>query len=232
MSKEKLDSHPSVVVVHCVDSGKFLFNIYSEGYPRKVYVLSANNIGGNPGPEDKTPEGTLIRETCEEFDPTHKEENRFDKVRKVVWASDDDIRLVRNAILGGMRPLQDFMTRQTGIIAGGNNPYQAVCSVFYAPVSGEVIECVERNIRESRNIITEGFVEVYTLDELANHARGEFSTAHMTAHVLNWRFGSRIPHPKQISAEPIGMVRRSYDDYLADFEYDSEALVRASEAKT
>jgi hypothetical protein len=230
MPRGKLDAHPSVVIVHCADLKKFLFNVYAEGYPRAAYRFSANNIGGNLEPGDRSPEDTLIREVSEEFDPNHGEEKRF--VGEVVWAPDDDIRLIRNAILGGMWPLQDFMARQTGIISGGNNPYQAIYSAFYAPVSVAVIECAERNIRGSRNIPTEGLVGVSTLDDLTNHARGEFSTAHITAHVLNWHFGSRIPHPAQLSAEPIGMVRRSYIGYLSDFEYNSEALIRASEART
>ena len=97
MTKITLDSHPSVVVSYFRDAGKLLMSIYDDTYPRVAYRLSANNIGGNPEPGDLCPEGVLLKEISEEFDPNHPLEKRFFK--DVVWASDEDIRSIRNGCL-------------------------------------------------------------------------------------------------------------------------------------
>ncbi len=226
MPKQKLDAHPSVVVVR--EFNEFLFSVYDQGYPRKAYRLSANNMGGNPEPYDVSPERTLIKEIAEEFDPNHPVEKTF--VGKVDWASDEDIRFIRNGLFSGLRPLQDFFVQQKEPIEGGNKPYTAIYSAFYSEVPFFIIEKVRENLRNGKNIPTEGLVGVFTLEDLANSPRGEFSTAHITAHILNWKYGSKIPHPKQLTAEPIGLPRKSYKDYLSDFEYDNENLKKASTA--
>jgi len=226
---QRLDAHPSVVVVHCKELGEFLFNIYDEGYPKAAYRLSANNPGGNPEQNSVSPEGTLITEICEELDPNHGKV-RFKE--NACWASDEEIRAIRNSILGKVEPYKDFLVRQTEIIPGGNSPHTAVYSTFYSVVPGEIIECVQRNIGEKKEMTTEGFLGVFSLEELTAHERGEFSTAHATAPILNYMFGSRIPHPKQIVAEPIGRIRRAYKDYLSDFEYNNKRMIDAAQAKT
>jgi hypothetical protein len=223
-----LDAHPSVVVAHCKELEKFLFLMYDEGYPKAAYRLSANNIGGNPEQDSVSPEGTLITEICEELDPNHKNT----KCGKVVnWAQDEEIRAVRNSILGRVEPYKDFLVRQTGVIPGGNSPYTAIYSTFYLRVPSDIIECVQRNIGKKKEMTTEGFFGIFSLEELTHHERGEFSTAHASAPILNYMFGSRIPHPRQISAEPVGNVRRAYKDYLGDFEYNNKNLAAATQAK-
>ena len=224
-----MGAHPSVVVARCEGSNKFLFSVYDEGYPKKAYRLSANNIGGNPEPHHNSPEQVLIHEIAEEFDPNHPLEKKF--VGAVNWASKGHIRLIRNGLLGKIYPLQDFFVSQKEVIEGGNAPHTAVYSVFGTSISEEVIGYVERCLKDGRNIPTGGLVGVYTLDQLTNSPRGEFSTAHITAHILNWRYNSHIPHPKQLSADPIGMPRISFTDCTSDFEYDNEALARASRAE-
>jgi len=226
MPKERLDCHPSVVVVRGLD--EFLFSIYDEGYPRKAYRLSANNIGGNPESYDVSPERTLIKEIAEEFDPNHPEEKPH--VGKVNWASEEDIRFVRNGLLGNVVPLQDFFVSQKEPIEGGNKPYTGIYSAFYAEVPFFIIENVLRNIKNEKNIPTEGISGVFRLEDLEKSPRGEFSTAHITAHILNWKYGSKILHPKQLIAEPIGLPRKSYNAYLSDFEYSQENLKKASKA--
>ena len=227
MGKIELGAHPSVMVVRSLD--EFLFSIYDEGYPKKAYRLSANNIGGNPGLYDVSPEGVLIKEVAEELDPNHPEEKMY--VGKVNWASEEDIRFIRNGLLAQVQPLQDFLVRQEGIIEGGNKPYTAIYSAFYAEVPFFVIENVKRNLRNGKNIPTEGLMGVYSLKQLEEHPRGEFGTAHITAHILNWKFGSNIPHPKQITTETIGLPRKSFKDYTCDFGYSDEKLRKASNAQ-
>lgn len=227
MEKTKLDAHPSVVVVRSLDD--FLFSIYDSGYPRKAYRLSANNIGGNPEPYDVSPENVLIKEIAEEFDPNHPAEKMY--VGPVDWASDEDIRSIRGELLENIVPLQDFFVTQKEIIEGANKPYQAIYSSFYNKVSPSVMEIVKKNIERGKNIPTEGLVGIYTLSQLENHYKKEFGTAHITAHILNWKFNSEIPYPKQIVAEPIGLPRKTFKDYLVDFEYNDEKLKKASRAE-
>src|SRR3989338_703652 len=90
-----------------------------------------------------------------------------------------------------------FLLDSPKLIEGGNSPYQAIYSLYFAEISRELIETAERNIRDKKNLPTEGLFGVFTLEQLANSPRREFSTAHATAHILNWRFGSNIPHPGQ-----------------------------------
>ena len=227
----KIDAHPSVIIAYCRALGKLLFSVYDAGYPKKAYCGSANNIGGNPEATDVGPESLLIREIAEEFNPNHPDKKQH--VGEVKWANAADIRRIRNGLLGDIRPSQDFFVRQEGIIEGGNKPYTCLYSVFCALLPIEVIEIAERNIAEGKHLMTEGNAGVFTLEQLTNSPRGEFSTAHATPHSLNHVFeGAKIPHPKQITAEPIGLPKRTYADYVAaGFEYSAEKLREASEAK-
>lgn len=226
--KRKLDAHPSVLIAYSAEADKLLMSVYDEGYPRKAYRLSANLIGGNPEAGDSSPENVLIKEISEEFNPNHTAEKKF--VGLVAWARQEDIRLIRSKLLAELEPFQDFFV-VGGEIPGGNKPYMGVYSTFIARISGGVIELAERNIKDRKNLTTEGLVGVFSIGELAKHLKGEFSTAHATAPILNYRFGSSIPYPKALTAEPIGMPRRSFKDYTCDFEYNNENLIKASNAQ-
>jgi len=223
-----LDAHPSVVIAYSEEAKKLLMSIYDEGYPIPVYRGSANNIGGNPEPWSISPENVLLEEIAEEFDPNHPEEKKH--VGKVPWASSLDIRFIQNALLGAVSPFQDFYV-EVGKISGGHNPHKAIFSTFFSLISGEVIERAERNIKEDKHLTTEGLAGVFTLDELIHSPRREFSTAHATAPILNYRFESKIPYPKEIVARPIGPTRRSFSDYLPDYSYNNENLRKASKAE-
>ena len=121
MTKVILDAHPSVVVAHCEELKKFLFSVYDNGYPRKAYRGSANNIGGNPEPSDISPQGVLINEISEEFDPNHPKEKKY--VGAVSWASKENITRIRNELLGTFTNLQDFLVIQKEVVEGGNKPF-------------------------------------------------------------------------------------------------------------
>ena len=227
--KTKLDAHPSVVVVHNLETHKFLFSVYDNGYPKKAYRLSANLIGGNPESHDTSPETTLIREICEEIDPNHLEEKKF--VGKVKWANNETIRRVRNGIFADFIPFQDFLVTQDGVIEGGNKPYTAIYSAFYSGIDSNALVHIENAITRDLTMTTEGSLRVCTLEDLAKSERGEFSTAHATAPILKHMFDYKIPFPKQIHAEAIGLPKKSFRDYLVDFEYIAENLKKASTAE-
>lgn len=226
--KIKLDAHPSVLIAYSPETQKFLFSVYDEGYPRKSYRNSANLIGGNPESEDKCPEDTLIKEIAGEINPNHTLEKLF--IGKVEWADESEIRFIRNSLFQ-FYPLQDFLAKQPEVMEGGNKPYQAIYSVFYSEIPKKTIEIVERNMVNKKEISCEGNLGVFGLEQLTNSSRREFSTAHITAHVLNWKYNSQIPQTKQISAEAIGLPKNNYKEYLKDFDYNQERLVLATLAK-
>lgn len=219
MAKITLDAHPSVVVAYAGTKGKLLMAVYDGGYPQVSYRFSANNIGGNPSPNDGSPNAVLTKEVREEYNPLHGEKTDFGET--VLWAPKEDISLIQDSLLKNILPFQDFLVSAKQL---PNDPttknYTAVYSAFYTVLPTEVIEAAESNLRRCRRLSPEGLTGVFTLDELANDpVKGDLSTAHATAPILNRFFGSKIPYPSQLTAEPIGQVRDSFRDYLTDFEY-------------
>ena len=219
MAKRILEAHPCVTIAHNEESGKLLMAVYDEGYPQEPYRLSANNIGGNPSPEDGSPFGTDHREISEEFDPEHPPKVKFGETG--IWAPKEDIALIQGALLGNLTPYQDFYVDATEF-GGNTHTYTAVYSVFSSLIDQETMACAERNVREGKRLVTEGLSGVFTLDQLVNSEKGKHSTAHATAPILNEYFGIEIPFPTELKAETIGTPRDSYEAYLADFEYGSK----------
>ena len=219
MTRITLDAHPSVVIAPCEALGKLLMAVYDGTYPQVSYRFSANNIGGNPSPKDGSPRNVLLREIEEEYDSNHKEKTQFGET--VLWAPSDDIELIRNQLLQNAIPYGDFYVKATQFPTDPTTKnYSAIFSAFYAKVGKEVIEAAESNLRRCRRLSPEGLTGIFTLDELANDfVKGELSTAHATAPILNHYFDSRIPFPKQLKAEHIGQVRDSFSDYSTEFQY-------------
>lgn len=235
--KTTLDGQPSVAIAFCEPKRKLLMAVYDGGYNQVSYRFSANNIGGNPNPGkgDTGPRVTLSREIGDEYDPNHGEKNKFGQ--SVVWAPQQDIQLIRDALMKHSVPYQDFLVRTRQFPFDPTTyTYDAIFSSFLALIPEEAIECAEDNIGNlpldlCKRMSTEGLTGVFTLDQLANDpVKGKLSTAHATAQVLNHFFESRnhiftpkIPFPSEMTSEPIGQVRNSYQDYLCDFDYASHA---------
>ena len=225
MPKEKklVEVHPSLTIVQ--DSQKrFLMSVYDSGYRKGKgpYPLTANVIGGNPdiNEDDKSPEEVLIREVKEEFDSDYQIKNPQTNVfgQRVSWAPQKEIAYIRDAILDSIQPFQDFYVRAESFCEG-TSTYQGLYSYFKSLVPEKVIDLAISNIRRHKSLVTEGLVGVFTLGELESDSRKELTTAHMTAPALNQLFDADIPYPPQLKAEPIGIPRNSFQDYLSDFEY-------------
>lgn len=222
IQKIELNGHPSVAIAYCEEEKKFLLLVYDKSFDLPAYRGSANVIGGNPKKTDKNPKDTLIREISEEFNPNHPEKHKFRG--EVTWADDEDIRLIRNNILGKIEPYHDFYVIEKGILKK-NKLSTAIFSCFYVSVSVETIECVEKNIKAKKTISSEGPLRVFTLNKLENHPKGRNGTAHATAPIINHKFGSNILWPKAtISCELIGEVKKSYKDYRDDYIYGKKAF--------
>jgi len=230
MPKEKIDAHASVLITYSLEAEKLFLSQYNAGYPKAIFRGSANLIGGNVSPNDYSPEDVLIRELSEEFNPNHGIEKKF--VGEVDWASDSDIRLIRTSLFG-FQPLQDFKIIQPRIGKDGeqDNYDHVFNSVFYAEIPGKTIETIERNIRDGKNITTEGNIGLFTLEELAKSEKGIYSTAWATAPILNYKFGSDIPHSKNFIIEARGIPMRNFKEYFNAFDYNEENVKLAAEAK-
>ncbi len=228
--KITIAGQPSVVIAHCDTKNKLLMAVYDAGYKQVSYRFSANNIGGNPDcekhPTDTSPNNVLVREVGEEYNSHHRGMTKFGET--VLWAPKEDIELIKDELINGARPYQDFLVRAVQL---PNDPttrnYTAIYSGFESEVSVSVIEAIESNLRRCRRLSTEGLTGVFTLDELANDPlKGNLSTAHATAPMINRLLGCRIPYPSQLTAEAIGQVRASFREYLVDFAY-AEGIVKA-----
>jgi len=227
-SKLPIDAHPSVVIAYEPVSEKLMFVAYDEGYPKVAYRLSVNLIGGNPEATDSIPENVLIKEVSEEFDPNHPEEKK--KVGKVLWAPSEDIRIIRNTLLSNIKPYQDFYT-VIGEITGGNKPHTAIFSTFQTIIDDKTVYLAERSMEDRTHVTTEGLLRVHTLEQLAKSERGEFATAHITAPILNHRFGCHLSFPSVVRVEAMGLPRRTYESYRTDFEYNNEKMTKSARAE-
>jgi len=228
MTKKIIDAHPSVIIAYCKEAKKFLMNEYDSGYSKKTYRLSANLIGGNPEPADFGPENVLIKELSEEIDPNHPDEKK--RVGKVLWADSENIRSIRNFLLREIKPFQDFYI-EIGEIPDGNLPHKGIYSVFYAEIPEAAVKIVENSTKNLENLTTEGNLRVFNYDELRFSPRKEFSTAHATAPIINYKFGLNIPYPSAVHIEAIGNPKRFYSEYLTDFEYNTEKLKKSARAQ-
>lgn len=227
MERIKISGHPSVMFIHSQhDTGEVILSGYDGGYPRIIYASAPNLLGGNPETADKTkgPFNVLLREVTEEIDRGNKDVDW--KGRPIQWASLEDITLIRDSILQNTRPFADFFVDADGIMVKPrdrqekvrmSDVYKAIYSAFRAEVGQDVFECVRENIKTGKKFFIEGYIGINSLGQLA--MAGEYSTSHITGHVLNNFFGSKIPMPEQVKATNVGAVRRLYSDYDTDYEH-------------
>ncbi|MBR9705297.1 hypothetical protein GOV12_07830 [Candidatus Pacearchaeota archaeon] len=236
MTKQTLDGHPSVTIAHS-PSGNLLMAVYDGGYPQHSYRFSANNIGGNPGSDDRGPKITLEREIAEEFDPDHKELTKFGE--KVSWASRVQIELVRESLLTDLKPHRDYLIKATQL-PGDNttSTYKAIFSVFTTEIPDSVIETVWhntgrkrgnmesycKNLVDRRRFTPEGLTGIFTIDDLTTDPRDKLTTAHATAPILNDFFNASISFPNEITISRYGSPRETYLDYTDEFQYAEHAF--------
>lgn len=236
MPEKKLVAfHPSVTIAHCIEGnqrGKLLLAVYDAGYRMKAYIGSANPIGGNPSnvKGDKSTQDTIHREVSEEYNPDFQgpEHNALVFGQKVDWASPRDIELVRNSLLARIQPWKDFYVRFSQQIKKddklGDCAGDWLYSVFYSQISSDAVECAQENISRNKTLSNEGFVGIFTLDDLVKSELGEFAVAHAAAPMINlFYFDCNIPYPQDVHVEPLSEpIRKSFRDYLEDFKYSTE----------
>lgn len=209
MQTKIVDYHPSVLIAYSEKNGKLITSVYDGGYPQEPFRFSANFIGGNPNINDATPLDVLLRELAEEINPEASINED--------WANREDIALIKRALLTNLEPYVDFYFHGFSFKKGKRTEYDAIFSTYFANIPEDVVDCLEKNLRNSKRIVTEGLIGTFTLEILEK--RGEFGTAHATAPILNKRFSTQIPYPDGIRAQMLPTpIRRSFEDYLSDSE--------------
>ena len=224
MKKHLVEFHPSVAVISNPREDRFFMTVYEKGYPQRAYRNKPNTPGGNPsvinGVRDYSPLSTLERELNEEINPDHPEELKFGYTE--LWAPKEDIRLIRDDVLAGIRDKIDYFVNIERIGSPEekmNISGKGIFSVFYSKMSLEAFDCLEYNLNTMRRINTEGYAGTFTIDQLVRASERDpkkISCAHLTPIILNDMFKSIIPHPGNIIVKHTDRVRNSYEDYLND----------------
>jgi len=210
MEKPILKYHPSLLIVQKEKTNELLMSIYDNTYPLITYRNSANLIGGNPSFKDKNPKEVLLREISEELNIDSENIKNF--------APKEDIKIIRESILSGIIPFSDFFF-QVDDILGGRKGYNAIGSVFYSKINNKIFKIVKKNLNQEREITTEGMIGIFNLEQLIKG--GKFSTAHLTAPILNEFFKVSIPYPKEIKFSRFSFPKESFENYFKEFTYEN-----------
>ncbi|MDO8509326.1 MAG: hypothetical protein Q7S27_06625 [Nanoarchaeota archaeon] len=227
MEKIEIGGHPSTMFIRCDKNPNLvILGGYDGGYPRIIYASAPNLLGGNPEQADKVrgPYDVLKREVEEEISRGSNDKDW--KGRPIQWANDADIKLIRDSILENTSSYGDYLVVQDGIMGKRRDTNEKVRlgdlgtyinSVYKASIGQDVLECIQDNINAGKRFYTEGFVGIHNMKQL--EAAGEFSTAHATAPILNYYFGTNIPSPPEIKVSKVGNVRQLYSHYSEDFPH-------------
>jgi len=210
MEKTKLDYHPSSVIALRKETGEVLMGVYTEGYHSKIYIGSANLLGGNPTKEDKSPLEVLTREINEEF--ANPPANRGN-----IWTKAQNIKEIRMALQHN-QPYADFFFEITKMGGVKHTPCRGICSVFISYIPQEIFEKIRISILNGEKIMSEGAAGIFSINDLIKG--GIYSTAIVTPPILSEYFGVEIPKPDEVTAvRMVTPVRDSFRDYMEEFEY-------------
>jgi len=206
--KEIVDHHASVVIVESQERGKFLFVGYDGSYPVEEFRGHANLLGGNYELGDTSPRGLLERELTEEFDVREGEEGNF--------APRDQIYLMRDQILGNLRPFADFLIIDPIVRSRKTQNRRAILSVFQSRMSARAFDYAEHNIGNGQNILTEGYPEIASLDDLI---QGKVLLAWASPVIMSVYLNAHVPNYLRATATNLGAHKESFREYLKDFDY-------------
>ncbi|MBI2045181.1 hypothetical protein HYT23_03920 [Candidatus Pacearchaeota archaeon] len=202
--KRPFNKHIAVGIIISGLNNEFLFGRYDGTYKKEIYRKRINFLGGNYREEDHSPEGLFRREITEEFSLlTHKEGP---------FASEEEINSIRNEILKKTTPYKDFY------ITIRDNVYPKsilISSVFLAKISPDIFELARLNINAGRRIVNEGTACIVNLDEVVS---GKFLLVPTAQKIMEEFSQVKIPSLEFTSVDYIGKPRKSFSDYLAEFE--------------
>lgn len=224
---EKIDYHAGNVIIEAEKGNVFLFNKYNFSYPFKIYRGRINFMGGGKDRGDFSPEELVKREISEEF--SIKEDKSYDeallenlrgekyslpKIEK--FASEDEINYVKKEILENMVSYQDFFVEFKNFVFNDYQPRKAIFSVFYSKVSDNFFNVVEKNIKEGKNLVNDGFLKIVKLEDILSR---KILGAWITGLVLEKHLRTDIPNPEGTKIKPLGNPRKNFKEYLESFKY-------------
>ena len=204
--RKELDHHVGVGIIKSEKTQELLLGVYDDTYPDTNWRGRAKLIGGNHEKDDISPRHIFYREVNEEFSHIKDKESEF--------ATEEDIKLIRETILLNALPYRDFLVKMPQRI--GKQEHQVIYSVFNSFLTDKILTLIRKNIELEKRIINEGLLRIVSVDELA---KGNLLVAAATGLILGEYFNARIPNPDNATAENIGLPRNSFNDYAKEFSY-------------
>lgn len=222
--KVKIHNHASVVLVY--NENKILSNIYDYTYPKEIWRGRINLLGGGQDRGDISPRLLLEREIREEFTIKPEGLRRYDsnfsdivgsgsgapKISK--FSSKIDIDLVKNSVLKNLRPYKDFLV---SFPCYRDRPaFNVIFSVYISKIPLEVIDCVKKNLKENKSLISEGFLRITNLEELKS---GKVLAAWATGKIIEDYFKIKVLDPEGLDVKVLGAPKNSLKEYFEDYDY-------------
>jgi hypothetical protein len=225
--KQLVNHHAGNILIESEDSGRFLCNIYDNTHPIELFRGRLNFLGGGKNSEDISPIMTVQRELYEEFlisknkelDPATVQDSGkkylLPKINKM--ASLEDIEKVKKGIFENIIPYQDFLITIKQIDKGPKlqNP-NALFSTFYSKISKNLFDIIKRNIEINCSLVNDSFLRIVTTEELIE---GNPLTSWACGRVFEYYLNKKIPNPENTIAKPLGEPKKTYSQYLDEFDY-------------
>ena len=227
--KKKPINHCAVCVL--IESGgakEFLFNIYDNTFPIKIWQNKINLIGGGKLAQDDSPYFAVKREVNEEFSSTKNVEldtayketlksGSYDLPQIGKMASEKDIIDVKSQILKNLGPYQDFIITLPTTDDNLKMKFRDIIfSIFYSKLSKDTFDIIKKNLKDGRSLVNDSFLRIANLEEITS---GKILTAWSTGKVLEDYLHQSLPDPIGIQSEKIGKPRNLYKEYLNNFDF-------------
>lgn len=221
---EKIHHHYAAIMIESRKNDEFLFSVYDNSYPIEVYRGRVNLMGGNANEDDISPLSLLKRELEEEFSTKEGDIQLEETIKDLVgegknfnrefktFASSSDMRIIKKAITKDIQPFRDYLVEVPFL----NHKSLMICSSYLTMLPMEKFELVKENLRKGLRIINEGTAKVVSINDLIS---GNILTAWITGIVVGEYKGVRIPSLDGVIATCIGYPRKSFHDYLHEFNY-------------
>ncbi len=232
--------HAAVTLIRPIDStGDLIFGIYDEEYPVTVFIGHYVPIGGNANGHN-SPLDTVTKELHEELQDEHFSEETIGTLvnlrDKSAYTQKNfkigekavsyDIRMeFRNAVVGNLTPLSDYLVSIDGIkVKAKEKEINFVSSFFCAEVTNPLFYEVANQLLAGKELRNEGLTKVINEAELKNGTiRGAWGASTIVGDILELN----VPEYDWIRVECIGDIRDSYQDYKKDFSYARDPEVKA-----
>jgi hypothetical protein len=219
-----VNHHCAASIIESQDSEELLLGLYDLGYPNAAQRGKVNLIGGNCTTFDTCPWETFNREIREEFSSVAEQEPIDRSIEVLVgkqiaapsinhqFAAAEQIHRVKEITLTSTIPYQDFIIS----LPASKSPINVLHSVFFTSLPQLIFEEIRMCLYGGLSLRSEGSLRITTRAELVQNM---ISTAYGAGPILEHYTGDRLPYSSLITSSAIGMPRRSFSEYLAEYSY-------------